>query len=208
MLTLPVPTNKDDDDDVQTFEVLLRQYGCLPMQEVPEVKGQAAVASRSSGDLRSLGITSATSSTPGGPPLPPRSPVPSVTETKQQGRLVLVDSTSGEVVGEIDQAVNVEEDPALSEKGKEQQPVIIDFGDIEYSGVAKTIEVKTVAEEDMDDWMLRGAHYLRWVNNVSVIWSTVLTPSAQQRNPWYQRRKPIRHQRRRRVLHCTRDSKP
>jgi hypothetical protein len=179
MLTLPVPANKDDEDDVQTFEVLLRQYGCLPMQEVPEVKGQAAVASRSSGDLRSLGITSATSSTPGAPPLPPRSPVPSVTETKQQGRLVLVDSTSGEVVGEIDQAVNVEEDPALSEKGKEQQPVIIDFGDIEYSGVAKTIEVKTVAEEDMDDWMLRGAHYLRWVNNVlGHLVSTVLTPPA------------------------------
>jgi len=160
MLTLPVAANKDDEDDVQTFEVLLKQYGCLPLQEVPEVDGQSAVASESPGDLPALGNKSALFSTSGAPPLPTRSLAPSTEDTKAQGRLVLVDSASGEVVGEIDQTVKVEEDPALSEKGKEQQPVIIDFGDIEYSGVAKTIEVKTVAEEDMDDWMLKGAHYL------------------------------------------------
>ncbi len=155
ILTLPKSETKDDEDDISTFEVLLRQYGCLPSEQVPEVTDQAAVASKSSNDLSSLPSSSLA---------PPRPTRPELNSAPSQGRLVLVDSTSGEVVGELDQTLSVEVEAGINEKGRETEPVIVDFGDIEYSGVAKHVEVRTVPEEDMDDWMLRGAHYLRYVD--------------------------------------------
>ncbi len=174
VLTLPAGSIQDEQEDIQTFEVLLRQYGCLTSEQLPEVKAQAAVASSSSKDLTGLAkqaeeapraSVAATATSPTGTSslaphaLPARPGLNRAPST--QGRLVLVDTNSGQVVGELSEQLPMKEEQALLDGGDTKSPVIVDFGEIEYSGVVKHVDVRTVDAEDMDDWILKGAHYLR-----------------------------------------------
>jgi hypothetical protein len=131
VVTLPLPGSTAELEDLDSLEVLLRQYGCLGAEitaltdiEAPHMGMNAGPASQ---DMR--------------------------------GRLVLINEDSGEVVGELDQKLDIQEDKRIAQDDKDK-PVMLDFGG-EVDGYAPQVIVKTVPQEEMDDWILKGAHYMR-----------------------------------------------
>jgi hypothetical protein len=77
-----------------------------------------------------------------------------------RGRLVLVNQDNGEVVGQLDESIDVETDGKVAMDGKDK-PVVLDFGN-EIAGYAPKVKVQTVPEDELDDWMLKSAHTLRY----------------------------------------------
>ncbi|KAJ9124208.1 hypothetical protein QFC22_001006 [Naganishia vaughanmartiniae] len=180
-LRLAPIASPEDKEDYETFEILLKQYGCLPLSQVSrEIKGSAAIASPSSSDLVGMATTPSVSAssqrTP--PPVPPKNglsngPAPGTasprarTEAQEGGRFVLVDEETGQVIGELDNRIDVEVGSGVNAsrpgtaagEGKSAEPVVVDFGEME-EGWAQKVTVQTVDEKDLDDWMLKGAHYI------------------------------------------------
>ncbi|KAJ3552732.1 hypothetical protein NM688_g3996 [Phlebia brevispora] len=124
------------------------------------------------------------------PPLPPRSRPSSppevhaniksnVEDAKQvddpslRGRLVLMDDSNGEVVGELPQSLNITEDPALA--GKSNAPVVLELHPDMYdacTGVRPLgaegddlLEVREVFARvippEEQDWVMKGATLIR-----------------------------------------------
>ncbi|ORY32806.1 senescence-associated protein-domain-containing protein [Naematelia encephala] len=129
ILILPKPSSAADMDDLESFEVLLRQYKSL---------GAEATAL--------TGVTAPLLGTSSPQPLP----------EDMRGRLMLVNKDNGEVVGELDHTFDLEEHKSLAQDPK-SRPVLLDFGDV-VDGYSPTIKVRTIPEDELDDWMLRGAH--------------------------------------------------
>ena len=144
-LMLPKPSSSADLEDLESFEVLLRQYKCLAA-EATALEGVEAIP---------LGSSKGSDGT--------ASPVPLPQDVR--GKLVLVNEDNGEIIGEMDQEMNVEEGQKIAGTDK-NRPVVLDFGG-EIEGYNHMVTVKTVDEADMDDWMLRGAHNIRYAHLVS-----------------------------------------
>jgi spartin len=172
-VVLPPPSNQEDTEDYETFEILLKQYGCLPSSQVSRaIKGAAAIVA---------------------PPLPTTSAPGSGTSTPQGtpdqrgGRFVLVDEGTGQVIGELDNRIDVEvgkdvnAGSSASSTGdhKMNDPVMVDFGVLD-EGWAQKVTVQTIDEQDMNDWMLKGAHYIRYVRKGEVF-DSALMRNIQQR---------------------------
>lgn len=88
---------------------------------------------------------------------PQTNPASSVNFGKQEdlrGHLVLVNEDSGEIVGELDNKVVVQEDPSLNEKGRENEPVIIELAEGEDD--ARAIFVRAIPPEQ-GDLITKGA---------------------------------------------------
>ncbi|KAF5392207.1 hypothetical protein D9757_001435 [Collybiopsis confluens] len=81
-----------------------------------------------------------------------------------RGQLVLVNEDSGEIIGEVEKKVSIQEDPALShpEKGHEHDPVIIEINPDE-EGSAIQVFARTIPA-DQQDWMTKSAKLVRWVS--------------------------------------------
>ena len=78
-----------------------------------------------------------------------------------RGHVVLVNEDSGEVVGELDNQFIIQEDPALNEKGREKDAVIIEIPEEgEESTRAAYVRAVPPGEEDI---MIKGASYVRYV---------------------------------------------
>lgn len=83
---------------------------------------------------------------------------------------MLVDEGTGQVIGELDnridvevgQGVNAASSATATGDGKMSDPVVVDFGVLD-EGWAEKVTVQKIDEQDMNDWMLKGAHYIRWV---------------------------------------------
>ncbi|KAJ9091198.1 hypothetical protein QFC19_009194 [Naganishia cerealis] len=182
---LPI-SSQEDKEDYETFEVLLKQYGCLPLSQVSrEIKATAAIPSPSSSDLAGMPSVSGTKpstvpSQEAPPPIPSNKGLPSGpnsgtasprgarTEAQEGGRFVLVDEDTGQVIGELDNRIDVEVGSGVDAgrpgvtaagDGKSGAPVVVDFGVLD-EGWAQKVTVRSVDERDMDDWMLKGAHYI------------------------------------------------
>lgn len=152
--------------DIETFDHLLTQYADLSWSY-----DQAVVP----------------------PPLPARSsPAPSehhanlkvnVEEAKPvddpalRGRLVLMDETSGEVVGELPQTLNIHEDLSVARNEKGSDAVVLEMHPDMYdacTGVralgaegedlkeARDVIIRAVPPEERD-WILKGATLIRFV---------------------------------------------
>ena len=134
-LTLPKPSSLADLEDLDSFEVLIRQYGCLGA-EATALEGVEVMPAQGSA---ASGSTNA--------PLP----------ADMRGKLVLVNEDNGEIIGEMDQQIDVDMAVAGADTN---QPVILDFGG-EIRGFDHVVKIKTVSEADMDDWLLKGAHTVR-----------------------------------------------
>lgn len=133
-LTLPLPSSAADMEDLDSFEVLLRQYGSIRADETA-LADVSAVPMGAREDA----------------PLP----------EEMRGRLVLVNQDNGEVVGQLDENIDVEADKQVA-NDKTNKPVVLDFGN-EIAGYAPKVKVQTVPEDELDDWMLKSAHTLRSV---------------------------------------------
>ena len=123
-IVLPLPGSTAELEDLDSLEVLLRQYGCLGAE--------------------ATGLTGVTA--------------PQLNQD-MKGKLVLVNEETGEMVGELDQTLDVVEDKKVGQ-GNNDKPVMLDFGDV-VEGYAPKVVVQTVPESEMDDWLLKSAHYLR-----------------------------------------------
>ena len=137
---LPSPCSTADLEDLDSFEVLLRQYTCLESTALANVVVPPLGSSR-----------------------PPMS-------EELRGRLLLVNEENGEVMGELDHQLDVEEAGKLVLDDK-NRPVVFDFGNV-VDGYAPKVVVQSVPEDEMGDWMLKSAHHIRWVHI-----STWLMPS-------------------------------
>lgn len=145
-IILPSPASSADMEDLDSFEVLLKQYQSLAKDStalsgvvVPPLGG-TTVSGAGIGDTKSAqGSTNA--------------------PEDMRGKVVLINEETGEVVGELDQTLDVEEDKKLG-SGDQARPVVLDFGNV-VEGYAPKVTVQTIKEEDMDDWLLRGAHNIR-----------------------------------------------
>jgi hypothetical protein len=139
--TLPLPNSAAAMEDLDSFEVLLRQYGSLRPDDTALTNVTATPLQDGGGN--------------GNQPLP----------EEMRGKVVLVNQDNGEVVGELSESIDVETDGKVALDGKDK-PVILDFGN-EIAGYAPKVKVQTVPEDELDDWMLKSAHTLSYVSSIS-----------------------------------------
>ena len=144
-IRIPKPSSSADLEDLESLEILLRQYKCLG-EKSTALEGVEAVPLGSSSRPRMQRSVSA---------------YDDVLPQDVRGKLILVNEDNGEIVGQMDQNIDLEASSIISGTDK-AQPVILDFGG-EIDGYERRVTVKTIKEEDMDDWMLRGAHNVRWI---------------------------------------------
>jgi spartin len=155
-IVIPRPSTEEDQQDLETYEILLKQYGVLhiPPQYVNrEIPGSSLIESVTSASTPASPIGGKSVNAP--PPIPPR---PGMRHSASGGRFVLVDESTGQIVGELDQQLSVEEGKQVMGNSS-SEPVVVDFGQLD-AGVIGKITVKTIDEADMNDWMLKGAHLL------------------------------------------------
>ncbi|KAK6910013.1 hypothetical protein I204_04931 [Kwoniella mangroviensis CBS 8886] len=126
-----LPNSQADLEDLDSLEVLLKQYGCLD-------KSLTALN----------GIN---------PPIQAVGNSEMLAPEELRGRIVLINEDNGQVVGELEQTFDVEEDKKLANEDK-NKPVMLDFGHVREGSDILKVKVKTVPEEDLNDWLLRGAH--------------------------------------------------
>ncbi|CAK9782468.1 hypothetical protein CC85DRAFT_329775 [Cutaneotrichosporon oleaginosum] len=97
-----------------------------------------------------------------------------------RGKLVLVDETTGAVIGEMDHAPKMSDAEAADVANQEPtRPVMIDFGPI----VAHTREVRVtrIPPDEIDGWMLKGADFIsRGVLGASSAASGAMMRSAER----------------------------
>jgi spartin len=89
-----------------------------------------------------------------------------------RGHLVLINEDNGEVVGQVDQKFHIREDPRLHEKGRENEPVVIEVpeDDSAYDeGTPLEVFARYVPPEE-GDWMTKGATVVRRVH-ISLLYS-------------------------------------
>jgi spartin len=82
-----------------------------------------------------------------------------------RGRLVLVDQDNGEVLGTVgDSRTAIHEDPSITRRGHEHEPVVIDVGPGGELESARDIFVRAIPEREQT-MMTRGASMLRYVDS-------------------------------------------
>ncbi|WWC62042.1 uncharacterized protein I303_104630 [Kwoniella dejecticola CBS 10117] len=144
LFTLPLPSSQADLEDLDSLEVLLKQYGCLG-KDLSALEGVTVAPQQHPSSYEY-----ASTSRAGGQE-------EALAPEGLRGRIVLINEDNGEVVGELDQTFDVEEDRKLMNEDK-NKPVMLDFGHLREGQEALRVKVKSVPEEDLDDWLLRGAH--------------------------------------------------
>ncbi|RXK36909.1 hypothetical protein M231_05811 [Tremella mesenterica] len=151
-------------EDLDSFEILLRQYGSLGEKATALEGVQVGPAGSTSNNLGITGTGSVGLKTQGKDEANSeglrrrtgKGTQGELMDLDMRGKVVLVNVETGEVVGELDHRLDVQEGQGVASGGKDK-PVMLDFGDVldEY---APKVVVQTVPQEEMDDWMLRGAH--------------------------------------------------
>ncbi|KAG2139000.1 hypothetical protein DEU56DRAFT_856873 [Suillus clintonianus] len=75
-----------------------------------------------------------------------------------RGRLVLIDEGNGEIVGELDNKVNINEDPSLRAQGRENDPVVIELPEDDIHVAL----ARAIPPEDQD-WIIKSASLASYV---------------------------------------------
>jgi len=94
------------------------------------------------------------------------------------GRLVLIDENNGEIIGELDSRLNINEDPSLSIQGRENDPVIIELPEDDTSLAL----AHAIPPEDQD-WIIKSASFARYYLVAPV--RNAPDASLQQRYNWH-----------------------
>ncbi|KIJ63271.1 hypothetical protein HYDPIDRAFT_76018, partial [Hydnomerulius pinastri MD-312] len=98
-----------------------------------------------------------------------------VSHEAPRGRLVLVDESNGEVVGEMDSQLHINEDPALGYRGAENDPVVIEIADEDaQEAFARAIP------PDERDWITQSASLVSHVisGTTSLLLTTMTSAST------------------------------
>jgi spartin len=134
-LLLPLATEPGLLEDQDTFHGVLAQYA------------EICDSTTGSQDLKAPAVA------------PP--PIPSQQESSDheamRGRLVLIDETNGEIVGELDNRMNINEDPSLSVQGRETDPVVIELPEDD----TRAALALAIPPEDQD-WIIKSASFARY----------------------------------------------
>jgi spartin len=151
--SVDVPVTPETADDVELFHSVLVGYAA-------DVRGDVQLQPRQ----------------------PAHPPKEEEEEEDLRGRFVLMNEESGEIIGALDPSVRVHEDPSLGEKGREEDPVVVELPeDADALGELRDLDVlvRTIPPEDRD-WMLKGAVFARHVFALSVFhyWLTKSTESS------------------------------
>jgi len=77
-----------------------------------------------------------------------------------RGHVLLVNEDNGDIVGEVDHQIVIQEDPTLHDKGREKEPVIIEISE---GGGARAAFVHAVSPGEQDIFT-KGASSVRWVH--------------------------------------------
>ncbi|GMK57889.1 hypothetical protein CspeluHIS016_0407230 [Cutaneotrichosporon spelunceum] len=183
-ITLEAPRSVNELQDMGTLESLFKQYGALPQGSgLDGVQSPSLGETPTYGDSKSgfgapVGQPPSYASTEGagqssfhGDKHSPATGVAAGSAAAAvgmstqlhgggaedlRGKLVLVDETTGAVIGEMDQEPKMSDTEAADVANQEPtRPVMIDFGPI----VANTREVRVtrLAPEELDGWMLKSA---------------------------------------------------
>ncbi|OXG55021.1 hypothetical protein J010_00360 [Cryptococcus neoformans] len=132
LFSTPYPKSGSDLEILKSLELLLHQYGCL----APEATALSGISTAQNTDQPSL-----------------------TAPDELRGKLVLVNEDNGEIIGQMDQQLELQEDSKIAQESK-LNPVILDFGQFREGQEALRVKVKTIPEKDLDDWLLRGANSL------------------------------------------------
>jgi spartin len=92
-----------------------------------------------------------------------------------RGRVVIVNEDSGEVVGELDNQFVIQEDPTLTDKGREKEPVIIEIPEGDGDS-ARAAFVHAIPPEEQDI-IMKGASLVRYVFYCSALCTSLLAAS-------------------------------
>ena len=85
-------------------------------------------------------------------------PDQTVSHEAARGRLVLVDDNTGEIVGELDHKLRINEDSSLGTPGGEGAPVVIEIADDD----AQEVFARVIPPEERD-WITNSASLVRYV---------------------------------------------
>ena len=92
-----------------------------------------------------------------------------------RGHVVLVNEDNGEVVGELDNKIHIQEDPTMNDKDREKEPVIIEIS--EEADHAKTAFVRAIPPGE-GDIITKSASLIRCVHLFGFLCDLVLIISA------------------------------
>ncbi|OAX35780.1 hypothetical protein K503DRAFT_773116 [Rhizopogon vinicolor AM-OR11-026] len=132
-LVLPLTTEPDLLEDQDTFHGILAQY---------------AEMRDSTTGIQDLNAPAAS------PAPPPSQQGLSGGHEAMRGRLILIDENNGEIVGELDNTMNINEDPSLSIQGRETDPVVIELPE---DGTRMAVALAIPPEDQ--DWIIKSASF-------------------------------------------------
>nr|ODN88199.1 hypothetical protein L203_02806 [Cryptococcus depauperatus CBS 7841] len=131
LFTIPHPKASSDIENLELFESWLQQYGSLHIGDTT---------------VTNLTITQ-----------PPDNSSVMIAPEELRGKLVLVNEENGEIIGEMDQRLSIEEDKRIVNEEK-YKPVVLDFEQLREGQEALRAKVKTIPEAELKDWLLKGAN--------------------------------------------------
>lgn len=92
------------------------------------------------------------------------------------GHVVLVDEDNGEVVGELDNKLVIQEDPTLNDKGRENEPVVIEIPEGQDGVRAAFVRAIPPGEQDM---LMRGASLMSYaISGTTNLLLTAITSAS------------------------------
>jgi hypothetical protein len=163
VLTFEAPRSGNELADMENFEALLTQYGSLH----PEASGLVGVIAPvlihpPTEDSIAAVETNEANKMPG--TYHPDKLAPPVLSggADLRGKIVLVDDTTGAIIGELEESpVGSAADAAALAATDPSRPVVVDFGALVDSYVGHNVTVTTVPQDELDDWIFRSADILR-----------------------------------------------
>ncbi|KAK7037508.1 hypothetical protein VNI00_011000 [Paramarasmius palmivorus] len=125
-------------EDLETFDGVLAQYANF------QVAGRVSEPPSPAVEKNGTGL--------------PVAPANGSSKEDMRGHLVLMNEETGEIVGEVDKRITVREDPHLSEKGHERDPVVIEIPDDASPDEETAIEAfARNVPPDQQNWMTNSA---------------------------------------------------
>jgi spartin len=83
-----------------------------------------------------------------------------------RGHLVLINEDNGEIVGEVERSFRINEDPSLYEKGRENEPIVIEVpegAEDELKGTPIEVFARNIPPGE-ENWITKGATVVRFVH--------------------------------------------